>query len=61
MNALATEWVEKAESDYRTAEREMRVRKEPSLVATSLACQQLVRSRARSLISSGTMVWPMLG
>jgi hypothetical protein len=30
MNALATEWIEKAESDYRAAEREMRVRKEPS-------------------------------
>ena len=40
MNALATEWVEKAESDYRTAERELRVRKEPSNDVVCFHAQQ---------------------
>ena len=40
MNALSAEWVEKAESDYRAAEREMRVRKEPSYDVVCFHAQQ---------------------
>ena len=31
MNEIVAEWIEKAEEDYRTAEREMRVRKSAEL------------------------------
>ena len=30
MNEIVTEWVDKAEGDFRTAEREVRVRNAPS-------------------------------
>jgi HEPN domain-containing protein len=40
MNEIAAEWVDKAEGDYRTAEREARVRREPSYDAVCFHAQQ---------------------
>lgn len=50
MNALSAEWVEKAESDYRAAEREMRVRKEPSYDVVCFHAQQCAEKYLKTVI-----------
>jgi HEPN domain-containing protein len=40
MNNIVDEWVEKAEGDFRTAEREARVRKAPNYDAVCFHAQQ---------------------
>jgi hypothetical protein len=42
MNSIVSEWVEKAEGDFQTAEREMRARKAPNYDAVCFHAQQKV-------------------
>lgn len=49
MNALVAEWIEKAESDYRAAEREMRVRKEPSYDVVCFHAQQCAEKYLKAI------------
>ena len=50
MNEIVAEWVEKAESDYRTAEREVRVRKGPSYDAVCFHAQQCAEKYLKALL-----------
>jgi len=50
MNAIATEWVEKAESDYRAAERELRVRKGPSYDVVCFHAQQCAEKYLKAVL-----------
>ena len=50
MNALTSEWVEKAESDYRATEREMRVRKEPSYDVVCFHAQQCAEKYLKAVL-----------
>jgi len=50
MNGIVTEWVEKAEGDYLTAEREMRVRKRPNYDAVCFHAQQCAEKYLKAFI-----------
>jgi len=50
MNVMATEWVEKAEADYRTAEREARVRKAPSHDVVCFHAQQCAEKYLKAFL-----------
>ena len=50
MNDLVAEWIEKAESDYRTAEREARVRQGPSYDVACFHSQQCAEKYLKALL-----------
>lgn len=50
MNEIVTEWLAKAEEDYRTAEREMRVRKAPSYDVVCFHAQQCAEKYLKALL-----------
>ncbi len=50
MNEIVAEWVEKAEEDYRTAEREMRVRKAPSYDVICFHAQQCAEKYLKAIL-----------
>ncbi|MBM3130542.1 MAG: HEPN domain-containing protein [Chloroflexi bacterium] len=50
MNALAEEWIAKAEGDWRTANREMRVRRAPNYDAVCFHCQQCAEKYLKALL-----------
>jgi len=50
MNDLVAEWVEKAEGDYRTAEREWRVRKSPNYDAVCFHAQQCAEKYLKAFL-----------
>jgi len=50
MNDLVREWVEKAEGDYRTAERESIVTKDPNWDAVCFHAQQAVEKYAKAVL-----------
>lgn len=50
MNDLVTEWIDKAESDYRTAEREARVRRGPSYDIACFHAQQCAEKYLKALL-----------
>jgi HEPN domain-containing protein len=50
MNEIVAEWVEKAEEDYRTAEREIRVRKAPSYDVICFHAQQCAEKYLKALL-----------
>jgi len=50
MNGIVSEWIEKAESDRRTAEREVRVRKAPSYDAVCFHAQQCAEKYLKALL-----------
>jgi HEPN domain-containing protein len=47
MNEIVTEWVDKADGDFRTAEREARVRNAPSYDSVCFHAQQCQRNISR--------------
>ena len=49
MNDIVAEWIEKAEGDYRSAERELRARRGPNYDAACFHAQQFVISFGKSL------------
>lgn len=51
MHEIVTEWVEKAESDYRTAEREGRVRKGPSYDVACFHAQQCAEKYIKAILT----------
>lgn len=50
MKPLTSEWVEKAEGDFATANREIRVRKSPNLDAVCFKTQQCVEKYLKALL-----------
>jgi len=50
MNEIVAEWIEKAEEDYRTAEREARVRKAPSYNVVCFHAQQCAEKYLKALL-----------
>jgi HEPN domain-containing protein len=50
MNALVAEWIEKAEGDYHTAEREWRVRKFPNYDAVCFHAQQCAEKYLKAFL-----------
>ena len=51
MNNIVDEWVEKAEGDYRTAEREVRVRKAPNYDAVCFHAQQCAEKYLKAFLT----------
>ena len=51
MNNIVDEWVEKAEGDFRTAEREARVRKAPNYDAVCFHAQQCAEKYLKALLT----------
>ena len=51
MNGIVDEWVEKAEGDFRTAEREVRVRKGPNYDAVCFHCQQCAEKYLKAFLT----------
>lgn len=50
MNPLTGEWVEKADADFATAQRELRVRKSPNYDAVCFHAQQCVEKYLKALL-----------
>lgn len=50
MNEIVAEWVEKADGDYRTAEREVRVRQAPSFDAVCFHAQQCAEKYLKAFL-----------
>ncbi|MCI0695284.1 HEPN domain-containing protein [candidate division KSB1 bacterium] len=50
MHVLTQEWVDKAEGDFHTANREMRVRKAPNYDAVCFHCQQCVEKYLKAYL-----------
>jgi HEPN domain-containing protein len=50
MHALTREWVDKAEGDFQTANREVRVRKAPNYDAVCFHCQQCVEKYLKAYL-----------
>jgi HEPN domain-containing protein len=50
MNGIVSEWAEKAEGDYRVAEREMRVRKSPSYDVVCFHAQQCAEKYLKAFL-----------
>jgi len=51
MNAIVAEWIEKAEGDYRTAEREARVHKGPSYDAVCFHAEQCAEKYLKAFLT----------
>lgn len=50
MHALTEEWIAKAEGDWRTANREMRVRRAPNYDAVCFHCQQCAEKYLKAIL-----------
>jgi HEPN domain-containing protein len=50
MNPLTNEWIEKAEGDFATASREMRVRKQPNYDAVCFHAQQCAEKYLKAIL-----------
>ena len=51
MNSIVNEWIDKAEGDYRTAEREARVRKAPNYDAVCFHAQQCMEKYLKAFLT----------
>ncbi len=60
MSDLATEWIEKAEGDYRTAIREMRARTGPNYDAVCFHAQQCAEKYLKAFMQSSGEVAPLI-
>jgi len=60
MHALIKEWVEKAEGDFQTANRELRVRKAPNYDAVCFHCQQCVEKYMKAYLQDRGQRFPRL-
>lgn len=58
MNALTTEWVEKAEGDYATAGREMRARTRPNYDSACFHAQQTAEKYLKAFLQEHEAVFP---
>ncbi len=52
MNAVVAEWVEKAEGDFHTAQRELRVRRTPNYDAACFHSQQCAEKYLKTFLVS---------
>jgi HEPN domain-containing protein len=57
MNPLVLEWVEKAEKDFATAQREFRVRKSPNYDAVCFHAQQCVEKYLKGILQEANLAF----
>ncbi len=60
MKPLTLEWVEKAEGDFATAEREWRVRENPNYDAVCFHCQQCVEKYLKARLQEANITFPKI-
>ncbi|MBI4333350.1 MAG: HEPN domain-containing protein [Chloroflexi bacterium] len=58
MNELTVEWVEKAEGDYVTAERELRARRRPNYDAVCFHAQQAAEKYLKAFLQEHGVAFP---
>jgi HEPN domain-containing protein len=58
MNELTAEWIEKAEGDYATAERELRVRQRPNYDAVCFHAQQTIEKYIKAFLQEHGASFP---
>ena len=58
MNPLVLEWIEKAEGDYATAQRELRARKLPNYDAACFHAQQMAEKYLKAFLQVNDVVPP---
>ena len=58
MNALAVEWLEKAEGDYATAGRELRARRRPNYDAACFHAQQTAEKYLKAFLQEHRVAFP---
>lgn len=58
MNPLTSEWVEKAEGDFATAARELRVRKAPNYDAVCFHAQQCAEKYLKAVLQEAGIPFP---
>lgn len=58
MNPLALEWVEKAEGDFATAQRELRARKAPNYDAACFHAQQMAEKYLKAYLQAHSIAPP---
>lgn len=58
MNELTTEWLEKAEGDYATAERELRARRRPNYDAVCFHAQQTIEKYLKAFLQEHGVNFP---
>lgn len=58
MNALTAEWAQKAEGDYATAGRELRVRRQPNYDAVCFHAQQVAEKYLKAFLQEHNVVFP---
>ena len=57
MKPITREWVEKAEADFATAQREIRVRKHPNYDGVCFHCQQCAEKYLKARLQEGRVVF----
>lgn len=57
MNAATAEWVEKAEGDFRSAQRELRVRSRPNHDLVCFLCQQCAEKYLKGLLTEASVAF----
>jgi len=57
MKPITREWVEKAEADFATARRELRVRKHPNYDAVCFHCQQCIEKYLKACLQQNRTVF----
>jgi HEPN domain-containing protein len=60
MNPLTVEWIDKAEGDYATAGRELRVRNNPNLDAVCFHAQQMAEKYMKAFLQEHGIVFPRI-
>ena len=60
MNQLTIEWIEKAEGDYATAERESRVRRNPNYDAVCFHAQQMAEKYLKAFLQEHGIIFPRI-
>lgn len=58
MNPLTLEWIEKAEGDYQTAQRELRARKFPNFDSSAFHSQQCAEKYLKARLQEGNIRFP---
>jgi HEPN domain-containing protein len=57
MKPITREWVEKAEADFATAQREIRVRKQPNYDGVCFHCQQSIEKYLKARLQEDRIVF----
>jgi len=58
MRPLTVEWIEKAEGDFATARRELRVQHKPNFDAVCFHAQQTVEKYLKAFLIEGDVAFP---